>query len=550
LLLLVIATPSAAQDLSTEHFEIRSSGNRVPAKDVDVLLEALYGVWKAKLGPAAGAPGKLKVVFYFEPQAYAAEASLEFRYAVKEGTLHVLCDQEYVSSLAAGGALLYVSTVYPSIAARKDAPWLLAGLRVYFAGTQWSGGAVQIDSVKQPAPVMNLHALQWLLKKGEWWASEKAIAADPTEIERRRLLYDLESWAGWWVLFNAPGDGGNGRCAASVPDFLAALQAGKKTEEAFKAFQKSANIAGPQGVDKLAREYLQKQRLDTPDQETATSLSAETPHYSIAIEKGEKRKPTGENSGGIAKKAVNEPRFLEELKWKMELMYEKYHLAFRLQFQPHRKSKIRIYAEETRYLASGGPRGSIAYYDPRTKEMAGFLASADFDQLFNTLCHEGTHQFFDLGFPHYRYGDVPPWFSEGFAECMGSGEVRGKDLHVFTVKGIAETHLRMFKDTYRNTGLLGLDPLLKMDQTAFSFGGPANYARSWSFVHFLWNYPSVDSGHGDYSEVLIRMIDGFKAGKASDDVWRDAFQKNGKPLSLEKVDREWSAYTKRLHTRD
>jgi hypothetical protein len=541
-----LATAEARGIVTTDHFEIL--GNTVPANDTEAMLEAMYGQWSAKLGPGAGVPGKLKIAFYTDPSEYAKEASLEFRFAVNKDTLHVLSTQDYASSVAAGLALLYVSTAYPNIAARKDAPWLLSGLRVYFAGATWSRGSPQIDSLKLPAALMNALAIQAILKKGDWWAMDKAIAGTPLEIETRRLMYDLGGWAAWWAIFNAPGEGGTGRCASAVPEFMAALDAGKKTDEAFKAFQKAANVAGPQGVDKLAREYFGKQKLEVPDKDTGDDLAAETAHYSIWLEKSTDRKATGAESGGIAKKRVDEGRFLSDLKWKMELMYEKYHLAFRLQRQPHRKSRIRIYASESRYLASGGPRGSAAYFNPTTKELVGFLSSADFDPLFNVLSHEGCHQFFDLAFPQYGESDIPMWFSEGFAECLGANEVRGKDLHVFTVKGRGGFHLRNFKA--RNATLIGLEDLLKFDRDGFMGGGYDNYARAWSFTHFLWNYPTVDAGHGEYSEVLIRMIDGFKAGKPRDAVWREAFTKFGKPLDVTKVEKEWHGYTKALPTRD
>jgi hypothetical protein len=551
ILFLLLATVSfAAADvrrtLTTDHFEI--VGGQVPGNDTVAMLEAMYDQWKAKLGAGAGVPGKLKVAFHFSAPEYAREASLEFRFAVKEGTLHILGTPDHPSSVSAGGALLYVSTVYPNIASRKDAMWLLAGLRVYFAGADWSRGSLQIDSLKLPSALMNALAIQTMLKKGDWWAMDKAIAGTPMEIETRRLMHDLGAWAAWWVIFNAPGEGGAGRSASAVPEFLAALDAGKKTEEAFKAFQKSANIAGPQGVDKLAREYFLKQRLDVPDKDLGEDLTAETAHYSILLQKSTDRKATGAESGGIAKKRVDEARFLADLKWKMELMYEKYHLAFRLQRQPHRKSKIKIYSSEVRYWASGGPKGSAAYYNKVTKEMVGYLSSADFDPLFNVLSHEGCHQFFDMAFPQYQDGEVPMWFSEGFADCLGANEVRGKELHVFTVKGLGGSHLRNFKA--RNATLIGLDDLLRFDRDAFMGGGADNYARAWSFVHFLWNYPTIDAGHGEYSEVLIRMIDGFKAGKSKDEVWREAFQKFGKPLDVQKVEKEWHGYTKALPTRD
>ena len=58
-------------------------------------------------------------------------------------------------------------------------------------------------------------------------------------------------------------------------------------------------------------------------------------------------------------------------------------------------------------------------------------------------------------------------------------------------------------------------------------GAQMHYPQSWSFVHFLWNYPTLDGGKGQYSEIVIKLIDGFKVGKPRDVVYKDAFQVKG-----------------------
>jgi hypothetical protein len=80
-------------------------------------------------------------------------------------------------------------------------------------------------------------------------------------------------------------------------------------------------------------------------------------------------------------------------------------------------------------------------------------------------------------------------------------------------------------------------------------GAQMHYPQSWSFVHFLWNYPSLDSGKGQYSEIVIKLIDGFKVGKPRADVYKEAFQIKGKALSYEDLEREWKAYVKTLKVR-
>ena len=543
LLAAVLTLASPAQDIETEHFALVSPGNVVPAKDFTTLLEAFHALWSTKLG-AAGAPaGKLKIALYFDAKEFTRHGSLEYRYSLKEGTLHLYCDEDLLSSLAAGGTQLYLSAAYPALAGRKDvAPWLFAGLKNYFGGCRWDQGVLQVDSIRLPDPTSNALTLQFLLKKGDWWTLDKALRAQDTEIEARRLHFDLVWWAAFWVLFNGSDEGGGkGKAAAAVPEFLAALNAGQKVEEAFKVFQKPAGIAGPSALDKMTREYIQKLKVETQDREPPGWLVAETAHYTIEVSQ---RATDPRTKTGPA-------QLLQELKWKMELMYERYHLAFRLQRRPQKKATLRIYADAMDYRTSGAPPDSAAFYNPRTKALVGYPTSTPDVSLFQVLCHEGTHQFFDLAFPGFFESDaLPMWLSEGFAECLASVEIRGKDIYVFQLKGAGGSHIRMQKDAVQKYGLGSLSALVEMDHKTFMAGGYQNYGRAWSFVHFLWNSPSLDSGKGTYSEVVVRLIEGFKAGRPKEEVYRYAFQLRGKPLRFDALEREWHSYADKLHVRD
>jgi hypothetical protein len=88
--------------------------------------------------------------------------------------------------------------------------------------------------------------------------------------------------------------------------------------------------------------------------------------------------------------------------------------------------------------------------------------------------------------------------------------------------------------------------LLQLSSQDFMAKSDAHYAQAWGFVHFLWNAPTPDQGKGKYSEVVIRLIEGFKTGKARDDVYKDAFQVKGKALNVDDLEREWLAYLKTL----
>jgi hypothetical protein len=238
---------------------------------------------------------------------------------------------------------------------------------------------------------------------------------------------------------------------------------------------------------------------------------------------------------------------LQEIKSKMELLYEKYSLAFGVHSPPLKRALLRLYSDKAAYQAAGGPTGAAAHYNPRTQELVAFGGAQDSAHIFQLLCHEGCHQFFDLAFPgFYERHDFPMWFSDGLADCFGASEVRGGDLFVFTLSGLARGRIDVIKEAVLAHTHPSLKHLLEMNRAAFMKGADLHYAMSWSLVHFLWNAPSHDSGNGTYHGVVVRLIEGLKAGHPGEKAVREAFQLKGKPIDMDRLEREWEAYVKTL----
>ncbi len=234
----------------------------------------------------------------------------------------------------------------------------------------------------------------------------------------------------------------------------------------------------------------------------------------------------------------------------MELLFRKYALAFGVGGRLPAKATLNIYSSAAAYHAAGGPPGTAAYYNPRAKELVGCRENSQKVGLFQILCHEGCHQFFDLAFPGFYESDaIPMWFSEGLADCFGASEVRGTELYVFTLTGLARLRVPRARQAMEDHRRPSLKQLLEMDRTQFMSDAELNYACSWSLVHFLWNAPSLDSGNGTYRSVVVRLIEGIRARKPRDELDRDAFQVAGAGLDLEKLDRQWDAYVRSLRTR-
>jgi hypothetical protein len=234
----------------------------------------------------------------------------------------------------------------------------------------------------------------------------------------------------------------------------------------------------------------------------------------------------------------------------MELLFRKYALAFGFAAPLPAKATLRVYRSGAAYQTAGGPPGTAAYYNPRTKELVGSREGSEKVSLFQILCHEGCHQFFDLAFPGFYTSDsIPMWFSEGLADCFGASEIRGTDLYVFTLTGLARLRVPRARQAMDDHRRPTLKQLLDMDRAQFMSDPDLNYACSWSLVHFFWNAPSLDSGNGTYRSVVVRLIDGLKAGRSKQETYRLAFQSAGARLDLEKLDREWELYVKSLRSR-
>jgi hypothetical protein len=529
-------------EFETDHWAINSSLPILPGKDFEELIEAYYGLWKRKAGPAAGPAGKLKLKLYFDKEEFNGLPGRTGGWLIKDGGLHMLADAGYPHSIATGGARSYILAAYPGLEKRTDLPqWILTGLSNYLACALWREGQVEIDSLKHPQSNQSLLSLQNLMKSNDWWAFEKGFKAEGRDYEVHRRVIELQAWAVFYYLFNAPGeDGGKSPNAASVPALLAALSEGKKIDDAVVPILKPVTGNNYAGLEKAVKEYFSKIKIEVKDREEGDWLIGETAHYTLNVQKGSMNKKTKQTDKQI----------LEELKWKMELLFEKYSLAFRFQGMLSRKAVLKLHKSRNAYVAAGGPPSSAAYYSPATKELVGYEDSEETGMYFHTLCHEGCHQFFDLAFPgFYESKEIPMWFSEGLADCFGASEIRGRDLYVFTLGGTATWRVEPVKQ-YAQQGILpSIKDLLGMNQQPFMVGAQMHYPQSWSFVHFLWNYPSLDAGKGQYSEIVIKLIDGFKVGKPRADVYKEAFQLKGKAVSYDDLEREWKAYVKTLKIR-
>ncbi|MBI3856506.1 MAG: hypothetical protein HY293_12535, partial [Planctomycetes bacterium] len=226
--------PAGPLEFETDHWAISSPLPVLPGKDFEELLEGYYKLWQRKAGPAAGPAGKMKLKLHFDREEFNGLPGRTGGWLVKDGALHLLADQGYPNSVAVGGARAYLLAAYPGLEKRTDLPpWVLPGLSSYLSSALWREGQVEIDSLKHPQSTQSLLSLQNVMKSNDWVAFEKGFKSDGREYEIRRRVIDLQAWAVFYYLFNAPGeDGGKSPNATAIPALLAALSEGKKIDDA------------------------------------------------------------------------------------------------------------------------------------------------------------------------------------------------------------------------------------------------------------------------------------------------------------------------------
>jgi hypothetical protein len=173
-----------------------------------------------------------------------------------------------------------------------------------------------------------------------------------------------------------------------------------------------------------------------------------------------------------------------------------------------------------------GPRGSAAFYDG--KELAGWWDPVWAKPFF---AHEGVHQYLDGR-------KLPPWLSEGIADCFGNHEVRDGKFRICVRAGpIAEMRLPALKGV-RNWG-----GILSMDAKAFLSNASVNYARAWSLCHFLLTFPDEEDRtravpNGKRRPLLEKWLAGETPDlSALEPEWREYVRKMdpGKALKVEET---------------
>jgi hypothetical protein len=208
---------------------------------------------------------------------------------------------------------------------------------------------------------------------------------------------------------------------------------------------------------------------------------------------------------------------------------------------PRQKFTLVLYKNLEEYKARGGS-GRYGHYDG--KRLVGYC---DPEQMLPTFAHEGVHQFTDICFPNFDR--LPSWYSEGIAECIANNEVRQGKLYLCLKKGpVPKIRLYVVQEAIRDGRWVRLKDLLAADRKIFQDQWKLYYATSWLFCHFLLAYPKQEDPsrqipEGKYKQVVVKFHNAMLDPKTKvDEALRLALVLDGKPLSLDELEKEFREY--------
>ncbi len=492
-----------SEKAETEHFSLDSV--RGANKEFGPHFEAVFAFVAEGLGTQP--KDRIDVEMWFSDRDYdkRAPADTYVHLDAERGMVVLLLSPAWRTNFARGAVAGYLHKL-----GGIDAP-LRHALRAYFG--EWDG---RMEAAKFNTLTHERHFMLALHAKHQLSKGKLALGKRLWEIKEADID-PVSAWANGYALMNGKG------LRDKLRAHLAAVVEGKKPE----AFATPA-------LDAEIKTFWSSAQVKVDDREENGGTVGESRHYTIWVETGT----------AIAGKApMDQKAVMKDLKEKMDLVYVKYSQAFKFDALLTRRPRIFFHKSEASYVRGGAPRGSLAYYSPGSKKLVAYAAEGGMIETFQTMAHEGCHQFFDLAFPgFYEKEDNPSWFSEGLAECFAACEIRGRDLFIFTLGGGGAQRIPNIKYYLEQGEATPTADLLNLSHPEFMSKADLHYAQSWSLCHFLWNAPAQAGGGGKYKDVVLKLIDGFKRGRDRDEVYKAAF----KGMDLDKLHKEWADYTKKL----
>ncbi len=210
----------------------------------------------------------------------------------------------------------------------------------------------------------------------------------------------------------------------------------------------------------------------------------------------------------------------------MDRMFVEYSKRFK-SFRKRDRQPMSLYLVRTRddYIGlldsfgiNGSYSGGMFFYAQRGYGLATWVEGQNPASVYDTLQHEGFHQFAHV----YIGRELPIWVNEGLAEYFGDGLLVGRKMKL----GLAtERRVRIVQKAIRENVTLGFDYLLGISAKQWHHNmrsgspkGSLQYHQSWSVVYFL-----IHGDRGRYRGAFEKYLQLVGSGRQSEKAFRQAF---------------------------
>ena len=218
------------------------------------------------------------------------------------------------------------------------------------------------------------------------------------------------------------------------------------------------------------------------------------------------------------------------------LHLDRFHVVYRellssVPGKPEGRQRVFLFANHENYQLGlkrlgGDPAilkasGGMFWPGNGSANLAGFLyggGERGFEQMIETLQHEGFHQFAyaKIG------GELPHWVNEGLAGYFEIAELKGRRIK----RGLLRrSWLSELQSAQRRGDLLPFDELLKLDHASWGrnmtsgSNGHLQYLQSWITTHFL-----LHGDGGRYKKRFGAYLRLLAEGSTSSEAFRAAFE--------------------------
>lgn len=218
----------------------------------------------------------------------------------------------------------------------------------------------------------------------------------------------------------------------------------------------------------------------------------------------------------------------------MDLIYKEYAKRFSV-LRGEGRGKQNLYLLRTRrdYIQAMGTfgiraeaSGGMFFWGPGVSGLSTWVEGLTRDQVYNTLQHEGFHQF-----AHAKMGgNLPLWVNEGLAEYFGAAIVVDGDVRLGIVDGDRIDKINHALESNRALSfreLLGIQSdQWQQNMLSGSAKGHLQYDQSWAIVHFL-----IHGDNGKYKNAFGDYLVLISRGRTHDQAFEQTFGRDTDPFA-------------------